>query len=365
MRNVSYQLKRSLNEKRYHKGSIDNYNDDLKNIINVLNRIPLGKRILLDITIDSEQFGEYFTSTALSRSMGNFVESYILSILLKKLDNNHNNIKQTNNDTYDFIYETEGKTYFIEVKAYKDGHKENITFTNKQRQLFKGNTFLVLIYVDYSFSPNNIFKINNILFGTYNDVANTNGNISRHGGRTRNMYATENDITDDKLIGSVFNRTFINNETYIEQWNKHMVGKVIRLPEFNEESLFVNQGKLDNIFDYGLCINANYNTNEIPVIVFSKVNKVGFSYNDNVHIEFTALNNNMIRSLMKKCKGNKFGFFDDNGLYMIIDTKKQNIIVNPSKFEKYIKNVKSYNIKYDSQMSIDDIDYAATLLTYV
>ena len=102
MRNVSYQLKRSLNEKRYHKGSIDNYNDDLKNIINVLNKIPLGKRILLDFTIDSEQFGEYFTSTALSRSMGNFVESYILSILLKKLDN----IKQTNNDTIIQIIET-------------------------------------------------------------------------------------------------------------------------------------------------------------------------------------------------------------------------------------------------------------------
>ena len=293
--------------------------------------------------------------------MANFVESYILSILSENLA-----ISSTNNDTYDFIYKTEEDMYYIEVKAYKDGHKDNITFTDKQRQIFKNNNFL-LIYVDYSFSSQNTFKINNILFGTYDDVANTNGNISRHGGRTRNMYATENNITDDMLINSVFDGTFINNETYVEQWNRHMAGKVIQLPEF-DKSLFVNQGNLDDIFDYGLCIKANYNTDEMPVIVFSDVNNVDFSYGGNEHINGNILpyylNKNMIRTLMNKGNGNKFGFFADNDIYMIIDTEDKNIIVKSSKFEKYIKDVNSYNIEYDPQMTTDDVDYAATLLTY-
>ncbi len=195
-----------------------------------------------------------------------------------------------------------------------------------------------------------------------------NENISRHDGRTRNMYATENNISDNMLIDSVFDGTFFNNETYVEQWNRHMIGKVIRLPEF-DKSLFVNQGNLDNIFDYGLCIKADYNTDGTPIIVFSDVDNVDFSYGDNVHINgyilSNTLNKNMIRGLMIKGNGNKFGFFDDNvGLYMIIDTEEQNIFVKSRKFEKYIKDVNSYNIEYDPQMTIDDIDYAATLLTY-
>lgn len=169
------------------------------------------------------------------------------------------------------------------------------------------------------------------------------------------------------LINSVFDGTFINNETYVEQWNRHMAGKAIRLPEF-DKSLFVNQGNLDNIFDYGLCIKANYNTDEMPVIVFSDIDNVDFSYGGNEHINGNILpyylNKNMIRTLMNKGNGNKFGFFADNDIYMIIDTKDKNIIVKSSKFEKYIKDVNSYNIEYDPQMSIDDIDYAATLLTY-
>lgn len=43
---------------------------------------------------------------------------------------------------------------------------------------------------------------------------------------------------------------------------------------------------------------------------------------------------------------------------MIIDTEEQNIIVKSS------KDVNFYNIEYVPQMSIDDIDYAAILLTY-
>ena len=181
-----------VNEAKY-SGKIEKYSKCINTMYDALNE-EVDKNLDIDLTIGGMDLSK-FKGNAIKRSIGHILESYVLAVLLnyKRPDgvNEYFEVDQTNNDTHDakitFRSWLNGdETMNLEVKAYT-GSTDNINFTEKQR---KNTSNTVYLFVKYTYSTS--IHIEDILLGTFEDIQ-SNGKLTRHGGKTRNMVSMKQD----------------------------------------------------------------------------------------------------------------------------------------------------------------------------
>ena len=177
-----------ISEGRYADKSSKNYYKEYLDIIDKLKKI-IGKELEISISFGDTNIKDDYKLYTVQCCAGHVIEAYIATIL----GGERTNVK---NKVHDFSV----NNIKFEVKAYKDGKKNNITFTVNQMNNLKSND-IIFIYVDYTLLNDNLktpkIKIKDILFGSYNDVQNGEGSVSRHGGKTSNMVSLSQDLDQE------------------------------------------------------------------------------------------------------------------------------------------------------------------------
>lgn len=209
-----------INERKYADKSTKNYSNEHLDIINKLKTI-IGEELEIGISFGDTKINNDYKLHTVQCCAGHIIEAYIGTILGGKRSNNENKV-------YDFNI----KNTKFEVKAYKDGKKNNITFTQNQIDNLNSND-IIFIYVDYSLLGNNWetpkIKINDILFGSYNDVQNGKGSVSKHGGKTSNMVSLLQDLDQEaqELIDRMQNAKYKLDKDDKRIWRTKLVNKFI------------------------------------------------------------------------------------------------------------------------------------------
>lgn len=215
----------SISEGRYADKSTKNYSPEHLNIIDKLRKI-IGEELEISISFGNTKISNDYQLYTVQCCAGHVIEAYIATILGGRRANGENKV-------YDFNI----KNIKFEIKAYKDGKKNNITFTRNQMNNLNSND-IIFIYVDYSLVGNNWetpkVKINDILFGSYNDVQNGKGTISKHGGKTSNMVSLLQDLDPEaqELINNMQDNNYILTDDDKRIWKTKLQNTLISDTKF-------------------------------------------------------------------------------------------------------------------------------------
>lgn len=315
-----------INERRYADKSTKNYSNEHLDIINKLKTI-IGEELEIGISFGDTKINNDYKLHTVQCCAGHIIEAYIGTILGGKRSNNENKV-------YDFNI----KNTKFEVKAYKDGKKNNITFTANQMNNLNSND-IIFIYVDYSLLGSNWetpkVKINDILFGSYNDVQNGKGSVSKHGGKTSNMVSLLQDLDQEakELIDRMQNAKYKLDKDDKRIWRTKLVNKFIS----NYKIALSNPG---------------------DIIEFIYVNRYWQGGNDIVGHDRSLNKSQIINILNQLCKdGAKttYGIFINhesnrdeynNNRIIIFDVKDKTLYVPNEKYEKEYES-ESYKIIVD------------------
>lgn len=215
-------IKDFINES--YKGNTDNYSNDELTLINKLKPL-IGSKMQIELKLDDISIERNFKIQAIERSVGHIIESYIGTVLGAYSTYNEED------KSYDCYLNINDTRFNIEIKAYKDGKKDNITFTKSQMTSLKDKN-ITFIYVDYEFSSKFwevSLTINDILVGKYEDVQNDKGSITRHGGKTSNMVSLLQDLDKDAkdLINRLSNKKYKMTSTDKKLWTLKLANKFI------------------------------------------------------------------------------------------------------------------------------------------
>lgn len=214
-----------INERRYADKSTKNYSNEHLDIIDKLKNI-IGEELEIGISFGDTKIDNDYKLYTVQCCAGHIIEAYIGTILGGRRSNNENKV-------YDFTI----KNTKFEVKAYKDGKKNNITFTPNQMNNLNSND-IIFIYVDYSLFGDNWktpkVKINDILFGSYNDVQNGKGSVSKHGGKTSNMVSLLQDLDQEAkdLINKMQDKNYELTASDKRIWKAKLSNTFISKTEF-------------------------------------------------------------------------------------------------------------------------------------
>jgi hypothetical protein len=329
-----------INERRYADKSAKNYSSDYLNIIDKLRKL-IGEELEIGISFGDTKISNDYQLYTVQCCAGHVIEAYIATILGGRRSNSENKV-------HDFNI----KNTKFEVKAYKDGKKNNITFTHNQMSKLNSDD-IIFIYVDYSLLGNNWetpkVKINDILFGSYNDVKNGKGSVSKHGGKTSNMVSLLQDLDQEAkdLIHNMEDSSYTLTDDDKRIWKTKLQNTLIS----NTKFALTNPG---------------------DIIEFIYVNPCYWQGGNDIVGHDSSLNKSQIINILNQlCKdGAKttYGIFINhesnrdeykNNRIIIFDVKDKTLYVPNEKYEKEYES-KSYKIIVDKDYcDIDNVIYFA------
>lgn len=332
----------NINERRYADKSTKNYSPEYLNIIDKLRKI-IGEELEISISFGDTKISNDYQLYTVQCCAGHVIEAYVATILGGRRSNSENKV-------HDFSI----KNLKFEVKAYKDGKKNNITFTHNQMSNLNSND-IIFIYVDYSLLGNNWetpkVKINDILFGSYNDVQNGKGGVSKHGGKTSNMVSLLQDLDQEakELIHNMEDSSYTLTDDDKRIWKTKLQNTLISDTKF----ALTNPG---DIIEF-IFVSPDYYNGD----------------NDIVGHDSSLQKSQIINILNQLCKdGAKttYGIFINhdsnankynNNKIIILDVKDKTLYVPEEKY-KDIYNSKSYKIVVDKDYC--NIDNANLFAVY-